>query len=269
MQTGNLTLTEGAEIKNLTVPRGGSFPSNPNEGELFYKNSNADGQGVVGIYVYTTSWELISVGATSQGLKGSSSTSSTSSATLTDSDYGKITYYNSTSAGTLTLPTLPSTPTNLGSIITIYNLSSGSCTVARAGSNNLYAAGDNSGASSSIVLKRGESISLSVTAGGHWVQVGASNGLGYGQTYADVTGSRALATTYYTTNKPKVIMVLMNNSSNNSIVIYALGGVSIQGLSVLTSSGTYYTAMAFVPAWTSYAVNMNGTPSLVSWHELS
>ena len=35
MQVGNLELTEGASIKNLTIPSGTSFPANGNLGELF------------------------------------------------------------------------------------------------------------------------------------------------------------------------------------------------------------------------------------------
>lgn len=33
---GNVTLSEGSDIKNLTVPNGPVFPENPNAGELFY-----------------------------------------------------------------------------------------------------------------------------------------------------------------------------------------------------------------------------------------
>ena len=54
---GDLTLAEGAEINNITVATGNSFPANPNEGEMFYLTS-----GNIGLYVYDTnnsSWNQI------------------------------------------------------------------------------------------------------------------------------------------------------------------------------------------------------------------
>lgn len=35
---GNVTLSEGSDVKNLTVPHGDAYPQNPNVGELFYHN---------------------------------------------------------------------------------------------------------------------------------------------------------------------------------------------------------------------------------------
>ena len=37
MKYYGIDLTEGSEIINLTVPTGTAFPSNPNDGELFYR----------------------------------------------------------------------------------------------------------------------------------------------------------------------------------------------------------------------------------------
>lgn len=48
-----IEVPEGSAIKNLTVPSGTVFPSNANDGELFYLTS-----GEVNLYVYRTpTWE--------------------------------------------------------------------------------------------------------------------------------------------------------------------------------------------------------------------
>ena len=36
---GSVTLSEGSDLKNLTVTHGAAFPANPNVGELFYHDS--------------------------------------------------------------------------------------------------------------------------------------------------------------------------------------------------------------------------------------
>ena len=36
---GNITLSEGSDLNNLTVAHGVAFPTNPNVGELFYHDS--------------------------------------------------------------------------------------------------------------------------------------------------------------------------------------------------------------------------------------
>jgi hypothetical protein len=52
---GNVTLSEGSDIRNLTVPHGDTYPDNPSNGELFYLNT-------VGICVYDNgSWQKLAV----------------------------------------------------------------------------------------------------------------------------------------------------------------------------------------------------------------
>jgi hypothetical protein len=56
-----IQLVEGADISNLTVDSGTSFPSNPSVGELFYKTS-----ATVGLYVYSGSaWAVVGSGGAS------------------------------------------------------------------------------------------------------------------------------------------------------------------------------------------------------------
>jgi hypothetical protein len=58
MKMHGITLAEGADIINLTVDSGTAFPTNPNEGELFYRNdSNVT---VKGLYLYVNgAWSRI------------------------------------------------------------------------------------------------------------------------------------------------------------------------------------------------------------------
>lgn len=53
MKYHGIELVEGSDVRNLTVPSGGSFPANPNAGELFYRSD------LNLLYIYTDSWGLI------------------------------------------------------------------------------------------------------------------------------------------------------------------------------------------------------------------
>lgn len=49
----SITLASGAKITNLVIANGAAFPSQPNIGEMFYKDNN-------GLYIYTDSgWERV------------------------------------------------------------------------------------------------------------------------------------------------------------------------------------------------------------------
>ena len=93
--------------------------------------------------------------------------------------------------------------------------------------------------------------------------------LGYGQTWQNVFGSRAISTTYYnTTGKPIFVQVTvaLGNSASSSMTV---GGVS--GVSTVSNSNTNNTAsispsmFAVVPPGMSYSVS-GGT--LNNWYEL-
>ncbi len=53
MKSYGMTLAEGAEIGNLTVPRGTAFPTPANAGELFYRTDTDT------LYLYSTAWTPI------------------------------------------------------------------------------------------------------------------------------------------------------------------------------------------------------------------
>jgi hypothetical protein len=101
------------------------------------------------------------------GIQASATNQYIAGGTMPTSDIGKAVIYNSVSPGTLTLPAIPAQ----GLIVSISNLNSGTCTVARAGSATLYAKGLS--AQTSIAFLTGESIQL-VSDGSNWVQVSFS-----------------------------------------------------------------------------------------------
>lgn len=90
----------------------------------------------------------------------------TGTSSLTSSDFGRIAYYNSASAGNLTLPS----PTgNAGKLIAISNIiGTGIATILRNSADVIYAQGWNGAAS--ITLNPSESIILT-TDGTNWIQV--------------------------------------------------------------------------------------------------
>ena len=94
----------------------------------------------------------------------------TAGATLTSTDFGRVTIYQSESPGTLILPSVTAGP--VGSLILISSIAAGICTVARAGSAIIDAFGVYG--QTSIVLAAGDNVML-VTDGVNWLQVAGSN----------------------------------------------------------------------------------------------
>lgn len=99
----------------------------------------------------------------------------------------------------------------------------------------------------------------------------AMSSLGYGQTWQNVTGSRALATTYYnTTGRP--ISIAVNANGSASLDVLGNTTITVSGLNIVTSSttnrGTIPNAgcTAIVPAGATYSAS--GTGALTSWAEL-
>lgn len=86
----------------------------------------------------------------------------------------------------------------------------------------------------------------------------AMSSLGYGQTWQDLTGSRAYSTTYYnTTGRPIVIQVNSDTISDNTFII---DGVSF-------SYFGYVNLVGIVPPNSSYSVTTN-VGTLRAWSEL-
>lgn len=92
--------------------------------------------------------------------------------------------------------------------------------------------------------------------------------LGYGQTWQDVTSSRALATTYYnTTGRPIQISVSMNGFGGGaSTAQLTISGV-VADQAYATASGAT-TIRAIVPANASYSLVNGGYGAIAAWTEL-
>ena len=101
-----------------------------------------------------------------------------------------------------------------------------------------------------------------------WVTLPAL-GVGVGQTWQDVTASRALATTYTnSTGKPILVIVSVQHSTNTGACNVTVGGIVV---SLFQTNISYAGSMQFcqsfiVPNSTTYSVSANQT--LLKWTEL-
>lgn len=93
------------------------------------------------------------------------------------------------------------------------------------------------------------------------------SGLGVGQTYQDVTASRAFGTTYTnSTGKPILVIVAMDNHDVTCVMTPTVGGVDLPSTS--TSWNNRVPLSFVVPSGTSYVVSVSTTRSLNKWVEL-
>lgn len=91
---------------------------------------------------------------------------------------------------------------------------------------------------------------------------------GNAATYHNVTGSRALGTTYTNNNGKPIFVMLEASSTAISQIIPTVAGVALPG-STIQVTGSNNGLMFIVPAGTTYSVSVNvGTASLISWFEL-
>lgn len=200
------------------------------------------------------------------GLQSDSVQGYSASATLTAADFGRAITYTSASAGTLTLPS--PTSARVGSIISIYNVDAGVCTVARSGTANIYAFGLI--AVTSLSLAKGECVTL-LTDGVNWAQVSA-NRIDFSGVYNDVVASRAFATTY-TNNRDKPIAVVVSGASAGAggiNTIVTVGGVeAINRDDYASSAGYKFPVFFIVPPGASYSVAVSpASYALTAWKEL-
>ena len=109
-------------------------------------------------------------------------------------------------------------------------------------------------------------------AGGQAVT--AMSSLGYGQTYQDVTASRAAATTYYnTTGKPISVMVQIANSAASGpfgATLTINGAIVNANFSIQqTGAGNYFvTPSGVVPPGGSYSLTGLLSTTISKWYEL-
>jgi hypothetical protein len=96
----------------------------------------------------------------------------------------------------------------------------------------------------------------------------AMSSLGYGQTWQDVTASRALGTTYYnTTGRPITVVVTLASTNTSPFANLTVGGVIAVALGT-GASGIYLTGTAIIPPGASYTINTGTGLSINKWTEL-
>jgi hypothetical protein len=100
---------------------------------------------------------------------------------------------------------------------------------------------------------------------------GAGGNIGVGQTWQNVTGSRAFGVTYTnSTGKPIFISVYGTGAPNHGVIQMVIDGISIgqQGVASVASAGMHATMTAIVPNGSTYQVNNVIGASLSIWAEL-
>jgi hypothetical protein len=108
--------------------------------------------------------------------------------------------------------------------------------------------------------------------GTDWESATPVGGIGNGQTWQDVTGSRALGTTY-TNNTGKPIMVVVTNyngGANGVFLQITVGGVQILNNGGWPGGGNpmYATGSVIVPNGVTYSASNSGGGGLNRWVEL-
>lgn len=222
---------------------------------------------VGGASIGTISYPLLHTGNfrnfIANGIRSNGISAYNTSATITAAEVGKLIYFNG-ALGTLTLPS----GVDVGSIVTIANISNGDLTVARNGSSLIYTLGR--GGVPSIKVGYGDTLSISWD-GGNWVQFASTAQLGIGQSYQSFSSpNRVMNGTYInTTGKP--IQVMFYNGA-------AAGGVSFTALVNGVNAAVCYagvnttvgTMTFIVPPDANYRIVPNGgTPGTgYIWTEL-
>lgn len=132
----------------------------------------------------------------------------------------------------------------------------------------LELAGNAAGAFGAVPKQQAESIASTAAAtAAATAETNAKNtGLGYAQTWQDLTASRATSTTYYnTTGRPIMIDVVGLNTGSSNLTI-TVNGTSLNQFGVTLSSGSAIVVRsAIIPPGASYSVTGAG---VTQWNEL-
>jgi hypothetical protein len=108
--------------------------------------------------------------------------------------------------------------------------------------------------------------SLVQGAGGNALD--ALQSIGYGQTWQNVTGSRALSTTYYNTTGKPIALNLVVNTTAGSSVTGTINGVSFGAEAGGGASSVQIGIFRIIPNSASYSFSGSGSASIVQWTEL-
>lgn len=96
----------------------------------------------------------------------------------------------------------------------------------------------------------------------------ALNSLGYGQSYVNQTGSRAVSTTYYnTTGRPRYILVYGSAAATSATITLSINGAAAVniGRTDLPSGTAVANGFAIIPPFASYLIA--GITAITSWVE--
>lgn len=94
----------------------------------------------------------------------------------------------------------------------------------------------------------------------------AMSSIGFGQTWQDLTGSRALSTTYYNTS-PKPIQVIIGYTGAISTPSILINGLSIFA-NTLANAGYQCQVSFLVPVGSTYRINPASSETISKWLEL-
>lgn len=118
-------------------------------------------------------------------------------------------------------------------------------------------------------LETDASGNVSVRTGGTMKTIADLQSIGIGQTWQDVTASRALNTTYTnTTGRPFYVHITTINTGASNGARLTVGGVLIRGDDPATgTSGNPMVVQAVIPNGQSYIAS-NTAQNLIAWLEL-
>jgi len=126
-----------------------------------------------------------------------------------------------------------------------------------------------SGVAGSIVTTNAVTVGTSVIFPSLTAQTDAAPG--YGQTWQNVTASRAAGTTYTnTTTKPITVSIGLQSITNADQAVFSVNGVTVWIGQTNTPGGNYYAGISIiVPIGATYLLTFNTGPyGIDSWAEL-
>jgi len=199
----------------------------------------------------------------SVGLHSAGYTAFTASATLTTADFGRACYYASASAGTLTLPNNPPA----GIVITVVNLSTVVCTLARSGGATIC--GPFTSYATTIDLWQGDSLELCFD-GTNWQTIASSGFIqGWNPPVFYAAPDRKVDGTVYTNSarRERFVKVVVTLAAGQAASMTVDGGV-IDRVGNNSPSATPLCLSYPVPAGRTYSITAGGTPGVI-WTEKS
>lgn len=194
------------------------------------------------------------------GFQFSSIALATATATLTAAAHaGAMVVGNSASAITLTLPAASTMPAK--ALIKFWNLAAGAMTLTAAGADNIFLPATNT----TFVVPTGAFITLASNGSNGWYAVDMS-GLGVGQAWVDLTGSRASGTTY-TNSTGRAITVVIQGCNAGTV---SNKNILVNGSPLFIMYGDFgsnlRTTVSFVvPNGSTYSATIS---TLQAWSEL-